>query len=156
MGVALKEGLPLYSLDLVRTQTKNTQVQGHSTILHPPSGTGCQIHSKMQNELSFQWQVRFYLFLTPYSPTSLLTPLTISLRYLFPCSIQRNLPHSSLPSFPLLPLFFIIINKCNEHTAANMKCGCLHGVKLHYTSGQWHRHYVLTKQKFEQPACHRD
>ena len=39
------------SLDLVRIQTKSTQVQGHSAVLCPPSGTGYQTHSKMQKTL---------------------------------------------------------------------------------------------------------
>ena len=39
------------SLDLVRTQTKSTQMRSHSAVLCPPSGTGCQTHSKMQKTL---------------------------------------------------------------------------------------------------------
>ena len=32
-------------------QTKRTWTQGHFTMLHPPSGTGCQTHYKMQQTL---------------------------------------------------------------------------------------------------------
>ena len=39
------------SQDLMRTQIKNIQEQGHSTMLHPPSGTGCQINFTKQKTL---------------------------------------------------------------------------------------------------------
>ena len=35
----------------INKQTKRTWTQGHFTVLHPPSGTGCQTHYKMQQTL---------------------------------------------------------------------------------------------------------
>ena len=42
------------SLDLVRTQTKDTQAQGHSAVmLHPPCATGYRTHSRTRRHCVF-------------------------------------------------------------------------------------------------------
>ena len=88
-------------------------MQGHSTVLHQPSGTGCQTHSDV---VSFQQQLPFFFFqLFSHPPVS--------------SSPSQELFSHSASCIPLLtipsqPLSFHIIIKHNEHVAVYMESNC--------------------------------
>ena len=91
----------------VKTQTTGAQVQGHSAVLRPASGTGCQTQSQMQKTLplcDFDMLSRnpicFQLLSHPPASSSLITR---SFSYISPYIPLLTVPstHSSLsPQFP--------------------------------------------------------
>ena len=92
------------SLDLARTQTKNTQAQGHSAaMLHPPSATGYRTHPKTRKHWVFSAATeKLFVFnsLVTYQLPHLLTVSLFPLR-VHPASLSSQFPplaHSSSSS----------------------------------------------------------
>ena len=106
------------SVDLVRTQTKSTQAQGHSTMLHSPSGTGWQMHSKTQKTLHLfsgsSHHICFQLLSHPLASSSPSLDL-------FPTVPPESLSSQFPPLFPSTLPFSIISAKCRQHVAVCME-----------------------------------
>ena len=95
---------------------KKRSMQGHSTVLHQPSGTGCQTHSDVvsfQQPLSFFFLFFLKLFIHPPVSSSPSPELFSNSAFCIP-----------LLTVPSQPLSFPIITKHNKHVAAYMESNC--------------------------------
>ena len=106
---------------------KKLPAPGYSTMLCPPTGTCCQIHPRIQKTLRCRRHSHNFC---NFVFNSLVNHRSHWIPFL-------TIPPASLSSqFPPHPFVHDLHQAC-------WACGCLHGVKLHYTSGHWHWHLVI-------------